>query len=118
MALSRGVYRDKKKFTSFYYPKFIQDFLKTELSSHGMKFETKKAICGSLTSLILAAIENEDIALDLVSKYKSLLDLQSRDLTNELVSNAIELFQHLKSHPVSNKIKLAIQETIKIPLLT
>jgi hypothetical protein len=83
-----------------------------------MKIETKKAICGSLTYLIIAAIENEDIALDLVSKYKSLLDLQSRDLTNELVSNAIELFLHLKSHPVSHKIKLAIQETIKIPLLT
>jgi hypothetical protein len=83
-----------------------------------MKIETKKAISGSLTSLILAAIENEDIALDMVSKYKSILDLQSRVLTNELVSNAIELFQHLKSHPVSHRVKLGIQETIKIPLLT
>jgi hypothetical protein len=63
-----------------------------------MKIETKKAICGSLTPLILAAIENEDIALDLVNKYKTLLDLQVRDLTNELVSNAIELFQYLKTH--------------------
>jgi len=63
-----------------------------------MKIETKKVICGSLSPLILAAIENEDIALDLVNKYKTLLDLQVRDLTNELVSNAIELFQYLKTH--------------------
>lgn len=83
-----------------------------------MKIETKKAICGSLSSLILAAIENEEIALDFLNKYKSLLDLQNRDLTNELVSNAIELFKHLKSHSVSHKIMAAIQETIKIPLLT
>ncbi len=83
-----------------------------------MKIETKKAICGSLSSLILAAIEYEDIALDLVKKYKTLLEMQNRDLTNELVSNAIELFKHLKTHAVSHKIRLAIQETIEIPLLT
>ena len=83
-----------------------------------MKIETKKAICGSLSSLILAAIENEDIALDLLNQYNKLLELQNRDLTNDLVSNAIELFQHLKSHSVSHKIMAGIQETIKIPLLT
>ena len=83
-----------------------------------MKIETKKAICGPLSSLILAAIDNEDITLDLVSKYKSLLDLQIRDLTNELILNAIELFHHLKSNSVSHKVMAAIQENIKIPLLT
>ena len=69
--------------------------------------------------MILAALENEDITLDLLSKYKTLLDLQIRNLTNELVSSAIELFHHLKSHhTVSYRIMAAIQETIKIPLLT
>ena len=31
-------------------------------------------------------------------KDEILLDLHTRDLTNELVSNAIDLFQHIKTH--------------------
>jgi len=68
------LYRKTDKFSHFFYPEIVRDFLNNELNNYGAKVDTKKAIASALSSIIASNFENEEVSLDLFLKYKMLIE--------------------------------------------
>jgi hypothetical protein len=71
----------------------VRDFLITEISNTGIKIEVKKAIAQVIAQFIIESINEKDIAFQLIQIYNQLIELQNRDILNELLQNAIDLFK-------------------------